>query len=163
MAKNSRINNLNVMSVVTNQKKENHSSHSAVNEVDATFAPHTTWLRMLHEENAEILKTYKEVFWFIPAYCMFPLELAHRSFSVYIECQQRIAEFIEQQTKAATLSAEWIERTHSGIRAPVDSFEHAMDIAIGAEGEPWVEARAARVVISAEEEPCVKAKAARAA
>lgn len=163
MLRNSRINNLNVMSVVSNQKEENHSSHSAANEVDATFAPDKTWLRILHEQNAEILKTYKEVFWFIPAYCVFPLELAQRSFSVYIECQQRIAESIEQQIKAANLSAVWIERTHSGIRAPVDSFEHAMDIAIGAEGEPWIEARTARVVTGAEGEPCVKARAASAA
>jgi hypothetical protein len=163
MPRNSRIHKLNVISVVSNQKEKSHSSHSAVHEVGATFAPHKTWLRILHEHNSEILNTYKEVFWFIPTLCMFPLELALRSFAGYIECQQYITESIAQRSKAANLSALRIERTHSGIRAPVDSFEHAMDIAIGAEGEPWVEPRAARLVIGTEEEPCVKAKAARAA
>jgi hypothetical protein len=34
-------------------------------------------------------------------------------------------------------------RTHSDIREPVTSIEHAMDIAIGDEGKPWVERRKA--------------------
>lgn len=163
MPRNSRIHKLNVMSVVSSQKEENHSSHSAVHEVEKTFAPHKTWLRILHEQNAEILRTYKELFWFVPAYCMFPLELAQRSFSAYIECQQRTAESFEQQIKAVTPSAPWIERTLSETRAPLDPFEQAMDIVIGAEGEPWVEERAAKVVIGAQEEPRAKARAARAA
>ena len=43
----------------------------------------------------------------------------------------------EQESKAAS------RRTHPAIREPVTSIEHAMDIAIGAEGEPWDEEEAA--------------------
>jgi hypothetical protein len=161
MPKNSRSYKLRLMRNVSNQKEKNHSSHGAMHEVgrqyrpgefamlsdtaiEAVFEPRKAWLRMLHEHNSEILNTYKELFWLIPPFCMFPLELAQRSFVVYIECQQCITESIEQQIKAANLSAQWIERTHSG-----DSIEHAMDIVIGAEGEPWVEARAARAARAA--------------
>jgi hypothetical protein len=50
----------------------------------------------------------------------------------------------EQQSRVGNLSVLQVERTHSVRREPVDSIEHAMDIVIGAEGEPWAEARAAR-------------------
>jgi hypothetical protein len=75
---------------------------------------------------------------------MFPLELAHRTFAAHIECHQYIIETFEQQSKAANYSGLRIERTHSLILEPVDSIEHAMDIAIGAAGEPWVEAKEAK-------------------
>jgi hypothetical protein len=163
MTKNSRIHKLDSMSLVRNQKEKNSSSPNAMHEVrrqsdpeefamlsdtaiEAMFAPRKAWLRMLHEHNSEILETYKQVFWFVPAFGMFQLELAQRSFAAYIECQQCITESIAQQGKAANLPALRIERTHSGIREPVDSIERAMDIAIGAEPEceePWVEAIAA--------------------
>ncbi len=42
-----------------------------------------------------------------------------------------------QQSKAAS------RRTHSIIRESVTSIEHAMDIAIGAEGESWDEEKEA--------------------
>jgi hypothetical protein len=45
----------------------------------------------------------------------------------------------EQQSTAANHS----RRTHSVVREPVTSIEHAMDIAIGAEGEPWDEEKEA--------------------
>lgn len=111
--------------------------------IEAMFTPRKAWLRMLHEHNSGILKTYKEVFWFIPPFFMFPLEMAQKSFAVCIECQQCITESIEQQSKAANVSPLRMERTHSEIRELVDSIEHAMDAVVGAEGEPWVEVRAA--------------------
>lgn len=49
----------------------------------------------------------------------------------------------EQQSQAANLSVQIEQRTHSVIREPVNSIEHAMDIAIGAEGKPWVERKIA--------------------
>jgi hypothetical protein len=151
MPGNSRIQKLNLMSHVSNQKEKNHSSHGAMHEVGreyrpsefamlpdtaiaAMFAPHKAWLRMLHEHNWVILNTYREVFWFSPSLCLFPLELAHRTFAAHIECHQYIIEFFEQQSKAANFSGLRIERTHSVILEPVDSIEHAMDIAIGAGG-----------------------------
>jgi hypothetical protein len=45
----------------------------------------------------------------------------------------------EQQSKAAILSAQNERRSQSVVREPVNSVEHAMDIALGAEGKPWVE------------------------
>jgi hypothetical protein len=112
MPGNSRIQKLNLMSHVSNQKEKNHSSHSAMHEgamhevgreylpgefamlsgtaIAALFAPHKAWLRMLHEHNSGILNTYREVFWFSPSLCLFPLELAHRTFAAHIECHQYI-------------------------------------------------------------------------
>lgn len=45
----------------------------------------------------------------------------------------------KEQDHYANLSVQIERRTHSVIRAPVNSIERAMDIAIGAEGKPWVE------------------------
>jgi hypothetical protein len=148
MPRNFRIHELKLMSNVSNQEdrrqyRPGEFATLSDTAIAAMFAPRKAWLRMLHEHNSEILKTYKEVFWFVPSFCMVPLELAQRSFAVYIECQQCITESVEQRSKAAN-SGLRIERTHSGSGEPVDSIEHAMDIAIGAEGELWVEAKAAR-------------------
>ena len=49
----------------------------------------------------------------------------------------------EQQSKTPNCSVQIEQRTHPAIREPVTSIEHAMDIAIGAEGKPWVERRKA--------------------
>ncbi len=162
MQGNARIHKSTLMSHVSNQKEKNRSSQGAMHVVDrqyhpgefamlpdtaiaAMFAPHKAWLRILHEHNSVMLNTYKEVFWFIPSICKLPFDFAHRSIAFHIECHQDITEFFEQQSKASANFSGWqIERTHSVIRGPVDSIEHAMDIAIGAQGEPWVEASAAR-------------------
>ncbi len=49
----------------------------------------------------------------------------------------------EKHSKDAKLSAQSERRTHPDIREPVTSIEHAMDIAIGDEGKPWIERRKA--------------------
>lgn len=49
----------------------------------------------------------------------------------------------EQHTQDQTLPVQIERRTHSDIRELVDSIEHAMDIAVGHEGKPWVERRRA--------------------
>jgi hypothetical protein len=155
-----RIHKSNSASLVSEGKEKSHSSHGAIHEIhrqsrpgesailpnaaiEAIVGPRKAWLQMLHERNSEILNTYKEMFWFLPPFCMFPLELAQQSFVGYIECQQRITESIGQQIKDANLSARRTERTHSEVSVPVTSIEHGMDIAIGAEGNPWDEEKEA--------------------
>ena len=44
-----------------------------------------------------------------------------------------------EKDHSGNFSVQIERRTHSVIRAPVNSIEHAMDIAIGAEGKPWIE------------------------
>lgn len=166
MPRASRIHELTLESHVSNRQENNRSSRGALHEIGRQdcpddlahppdtalapmFAPHKAWLRMLREHNSITLNTYKEVFWFIPSICMFPLELAHRSFAAHIECHQYVIECIEQSSQALEFSGVRSERTHSPIRKPVTSIEHAMDIAIGAEGKPWVEASNARTARAA--------------
>jgi hypothetical protein len=162
MTGSSRIHKSTSINHMSNQKEMNHSSHEVGDQdcsgefamlpdtaIAAMFAPHKTWLRMLHEHNSAVLNSYKEVFWFVPSFCLFPLEFAHRSFATHIECHQCIIESIEQSSQALNFTGMRIERTHLVVREPVDSIEHAMDIAIGAEGVPWADARAARVMRAA--------------
>lgn len=57
--------------------------------------------------------------------------------------QKKVKHFSqEQQSRAANCSVR-SRSTLSIVREPVNSIEHAMDVAIGAEGEPWDEKKEA--------------------
>lgn len=103
--------------------------------VAAIFAPCKAWLRMVQQYNAEILKTYEEVFWTLPALSIVPLELVRRSFALSGESQEYRTESIGQQGRTASPPALRIERSDSRAREAVNSIERAMDIVIGAESE----------------------------
>jgi len=111
--------------------------------IEAPFTPEP-WLRMLQEYNLEILKTYADAFWMLPALCLFPLEMAQRSFTVYIKYQQSMAESFGQQGTGSSLAMMRVEGGRLGSREPVNSIERAMDVVIGDEGEPPYKAKMAR-------------------
>ncbi len=153
MPRNSRIHQVNVMSNLSDENETGQSLYGVIHEVgrqdcpgdfellsdtaiEAMFAPCEAWLRMVQEYNSGILKTYKDVFWSIPAVCVFHVELIQRSFMFCIE-------IFGLQSKAVNLPVLRIERSYSGIRGTEDSIERAMDIAIGADREPRAKARTA--------------------
>ncbi len=141
---------LKTMRHVSHKRETDQSSYDAIQEagrpyrpgefamisdtaITAMFAPCKAWLRMAQEYNAEILKTYEEVFWIIPALSMVPLELVWRSFALSSESQECGTESIAPQSRTASHQALRIERSDSGVREAVDSIERAMDVVIGAE------------------------------
>ncbi len=159
MPRNSRIHKVNVMSHVRNDKendketdqplygearygeadRQNRLGEFALLSdavVEAMVASCEAWLRIVQEYNSEILKTYRNVFWGIPAICVFPLELTQRSIAVYLVS-------IGQQSKTANLPALRVERRYFETRGTVDSIESAMDVAIGADREPLTRTRTA--------------------
>jgi hypothetical protein len=159
MPRNSRSHETNVMNHETDQRSF-EASFEGMHEVarrahpfdvatmsdkasEAPFAPEP-WLRMLQEYNLEILKTYADAFWMIPALCLFPLEVAQRSFTVYIKYQQCMAESFGQRSTGSNLAIMRVEGSYLGSREPVNSIERAMDVVIGDEGEPPYKTKTAR-------------------
>lgn len=150
MPRNSSIHKVSVMrSYLSNDKEADQSLYGVMNPagrqnspgqfavlsdtvLDAMFAPCEAWLQMVLEYHSAILKTYQDLFWSVPALCVFPSQLVQRSFACYIES-------IGWQSKAANLPASRV----SAIRGPVDSIESAMDVAIGADREPRGRSRTA--------------------
>ncbi len=92
------------------------------------FAPYRALLRMVHECNLEMLRTYEAAVWIIPTVCG---EWIQRSFSIYVRQQSA-----EGYAKAP--APRW------GVRNPVDCIDHAMDVVIGDQASPPERARTAR-------------------
>jgi hypothetical protein len=75
MPRNYRKHELRVRNPIRNkedggQYRQPESAMLPDSAIEAMFTPRKAWLRMLHEHNSGILKTYKEVFWFIPPFFM---------------------------------------------------------------------------------------------